>query len=125
MKIDPINTEMIPMPTPEPLASHIDMARTAVRRADITSAALMVRNVPAHLRNAFGLLCPTPEIEQAFEEVMRTAGVLAGTFRTSSFPDRQQVEREKEAAMRAFDQLETALSTAKPNETARAIGLDW
>lgn len=115
----------MPLSEQHPLSGSLAMARSEIRQADILSAQLMVRNVPAHLGNVRDLLAPTDEIERAMEEVAEAAQLLQATLTASHVHHPLLPDGARAAALQAVDRLEGLLEAAQPSEEAALLGLGW
>jgi predicted ATPase len=116
------------MPLPEPLSDHISSARSFINRANTLDLSICTRNAEACLGSARALLVQDASIAAAFEEAERRIVDFRNEGADNfGFSDRQRaaLENARQVALLGLDELVGYLADARPNEHARALGLDW
>lgn len=114
------------MRLPEILDDAIRGARSYISRADPVTAHIFSKNAITTLDNGLAYVMPAEDIQHAAYDAKARINVfrefLADQRGASDFTSAQTA---REAALQAVDRLETVLVSARPNDTAKALGLDW
>ena len=99
-----------------PLRDPLDAARSMIARANIIDADLQAGKAQAMLANARANFVENGTIADAF---------LAAAERIEALRLGRSRSAARASALGAIDRLEACLTGARPNEHARALGLDW
>ncbi|MBA4792269.1 MAG: hypothetical protein H2041_01235 [Phenylobacterium sp.] len=114
------------LPENHPLAADLQAARWQIERTTALFAPPPLKNIRSAMENIHGLIEPTSETDQAMVAVLEAAAALYNSVnRPGALATSAAVEESKASALRTVDQLEEALTHARPNEVARHIGVDW
>lgn len=71
---------------------------------------------------------PSDHLSQAFDEVKFYAQDFRAEITRSGFPSGQRsdpIEQARQLTLLSLDRLDDALTNARPNEFAHAMGMDW
>ncbi|TCP65895.1 hypothetical protein [Sphingomonas sp. PP-CE-1G-424] len=116
------------MTVPISLKSDFDSTRGMLKRTTPFDADQLVGNAIVFLDSIRQYIVPADSFDRAFDAV----AVHARDFRTvmarEGFPSRRDqasVEQARQLVLLALDRLDDALTEAKPNDMARAMGMDW
>lgn len=104
------------MPLPETLREGVEAARSMVGRARAFDVQLQAGNAKAMLSNALAYVAEDTAILAAFDEAK---------LRIEALPSALDLDEAQESALLAIGTLEAKLAQARPNELAKALGLDW
>jgi len=104
------------MSLPETLREPLTAARSMIRRAHAFDVHLQAGNAKAMLANARAFVAEEPSIGDAFDEAGLRIDALCGA---------REVDDARLSALQAIDSLELRLTQARPNEIAKALGVDW
>ena len=104
------------MPLPDVLHEALAAARFMIRRAHAIDVGVQTGNAKAILSNAQAFVAHGPEISEAFE---------AARQQIAAMEQARALEGARTAALHAVDALEQSLLQARPNEQAKALGIDW
>lgn len=104
------------MPLPETLRDPLAAARSMISRANSFDLGLQTGNAEAMLTNARAFVADDIVIGEAFDEAARRIGGMrqAGSL-----------EEARTSALQAIGSLELSLAQARPNDMAKALGVDW
>lgn len=106
------------MSIPETLREAVADARSMITRANEFDVGFLTGNAKVTLSNAQAFVVDDAVIEEAFHlakqriEFMRQAGPI-------------ELQKARVSALQALDSLELSLVQARPNDMAKALGLDW
>lgn len=104
------------MSLPETLRQSLAAARSMIGRAHAFDVRLQAGNAKAMLANACAFVPQEPLIGNAFEEAR---------LRIDAFYVASELEDARQSALQAIDSLKLSLAHARPNEHAKALGVDW
>lgn len=104
------------MSLPETLRDAVDAARAMIGRAHAFDAQVQAGNANTMLANARAFVVEDASIQSAFEEAGR---------RIAAVSTARDLDEARRAALHAIGSLEVSLAHARPNEHAKAIGVDW
>jgi len=104
------------MSLPETLREALEAARSMIGRAHAFDVGVQSSNASVMLTNAQAFVVEDPSIRAAFDEAKLRIGAL---------PDARDLDDARESALQAMRSLELSLAQARPNEHAKAIGVDW
>ncbi|MBB3588389.1 hypothetical protein FHY04_003277 [Sphingomonas sp. BK481] len=104
------------MPLPETLREPLAAARSMIGRAHAFDAGLLTGNANAMLTNAQAFVARDATISETFDAARRQIGAMA---------DARALDDARTFALQAIDALEHSLLRARPNDHARALGMDW
>jgi len=116
------------MAVPEPLREFVEDARGSLATAHSVNVGIAAGNAEAQLRSAMGYVVLTPFLREAFDDAIgRIADFHEEVVDQNTLTVRvtPAIENARNVALVAIERLAEALSDAKPNADARAIGLDW
>lgn len=114
------------MPTSPEVTDFVEGAISSLKQADVVNASTAAKNAEALLRSAWQYVVATPELEKAFEDAVRASrdfgsAVMSGASYTITESDRIG----QSIAVAAVEHFSAKLSDARPNDFAKALGLDW
>lgn len=104
------------MPLPETLREGIEAARSMIGRARAFDVQLQAGNAKAMLSNALAYVAEDTAILAAVDEAK---------LRIEALPSVRDLDEARESALRAIGTFELTLAQARPNELAKALGVDW
>ena len=104
------------MPLPETLRDPLAAARSMISRANSFDLGLQTGNAEATLTNARAFVADDTLIGEAFHEAARRIGAMRQA---------DSLEEARTSALQAIDSLELNLAQARPNDMAKALGVDW
>lgn len=104
------------MSLPDTLREAVDAARSMIGRAHAFDVKVQAGNANAMLANARAFVVEDASLQRAFDEAGR---------RIAAFSTARDLDEARRAALNAIQSLELSLADARPNEHAKAIGVDW
>lgn len=104
------------MPLPETLREPLASARSMIGRAHAVDVRLQTHNAETMLTNAQAFVAQDPAISETFDAARRQIAAMA----EAEAPDDMRI-----FALQGIDALEQSLQRARPNDHARALGMDW
>jgi len=104
------------MPFPETLREPLAAARSMIGRAHEVDLCLRTHNAKAMLTNAQAFVAQDPAISETFDAARQKIGAMA---------QEGALEDTRTLALQGIDALEHSLQGARPNEHARALGMEW
>lgn len=114
------------MPLPEPLDDAIRGAKSYISRADPFTAQNFSNNAAVTLDNGLAFVVPTADILQAAAETKDRIGDFCADLADQwGAANLARAQAAREDVLQALDRLETLLASARPNDRAKALGLDW
>lgn len=114
------------MPLPEILDDAIRSAKSYISRADLVTAQLLSSNAAVTLYNGVAYVMPTADIQQAAADAKARIGVFCAALADQwGQAELASTQAAREDVLQALDSLETLLASARPNDMAKALGLDW
>lgn len=114
------------MPLPEILDDAIRGAKSYISRADPVTAQLFSSNAAVTLDNGLAYVMPAADIQQAATDAKARIGVFCAALADQWAPAKlASAQAAREDVLQALDSLEMLLASARPNDMAKALGLDW
>ena len=104
------------MPFPETLREPLAAARSMTGRAYAVDVRLQTHNAKAMLTNAQAFVAQDLAISETFDAARRQIGAMV---------QEGALEDARTLALQGIDALEHSLQRARPNDHARALGMDW
>lgn len=114
------------MPLPEILYDAIRGAKSYISRADPVTAQIFSHNAAVALDNGLAYVMPAGDIQQAAADAKARIGVFCTALADQCGPAKLAgAEAAREDVLQTLDSLEALLASARPNDMAKALGLDW
>lgn len=114
------------MPLPEILDDAIRSAKSYISRADPVTAQLFSSNATVTLDNGLAYVMPAADIQHAAVETKARISAFCAALADQWGPaNLARAQSAREDVLQALDRLETLLASARPNDMAKALGLDW
>lgn len=111
------------MSAPHSLAQFLESARNFVRSAHRFDVAAKAENARTMLGTAHSYVEPTAALEAAFGEAALNIAIFEKDL--LCVHGCESAETSRQLALLAIDRLDQALTDARPNRMAAAIGLAW
>lgn len=116
------------MTVPITLKEWLDEAQAMILKTPPFDADQLVFNAMVNVGSIKQYVVSTAPIERAYREVVAHAEDFRAVSAREGLPSDHStasIEQARELTLLALERLDAALTDARPNDLARAMGMDW